>query len=80
MQRYNAHEGWKGGLNQVFWGGRTNLFFVVKQIKILHYMLTMATKIVYSFMEIIQDTYQVLGVGILMLINTIFSFFYLISF
>ena len=45
MQRYTAHEGWKGGLNQGF--------FVVKQIKILHYMLTMATKIVYSFMEII---------------------------
>ena len=52
-QRYTAHEGWKGGLNQGFLGGRKNLFFVVKRIKILYYMLTMATKIVYSFMEII---------------------------
>ena len=80
MQHHTAHEGWKGELNQGFLRGRNNLFFVVKQIKILHYMLTMATKIVYNFMEIIQDTYQVIGVGILMLINTILSFFYLISF
>ena len=39
MQRYIAHEGKPG-----FFGGQ-NKFFVVKQLKILHYMLTMASKL-----------------------------------
>ena len=32
MQRYTAHEGWKGGLNQVFFGSR-NMPFCLKMTK-----------------------------------------------